>query len=145
MLPTRSRGMDRMMTRVPKEVLALLEPPRKERRIAIVGASNARHKYGNIILKDLRAKGFTVLPVNPNEDEVDGIACQPTVAALSGTIDIVDFVVPPDVSLEVVEGLDPSIHRVLWFQPGSFDAAVLRAAQPFPFVVAGPCIMVEAP
>jgi uncharacterized protein len=133
-----------MMTRVTKEVAALLEPPRKERRIAVVGASNARHKYGNIILKDLRAKGFTVLPVNPNEDEVDGIECHRSIDDVPGTIDIIDFVVPPDVSLEIVQSLDPKLHRVLWFQPGSFDSAVLKAAQPFEHVVAGPCIMVEA-
>ena len=131
------------MTRVPKEVAALLEPPRKERKIAVVGASNARHKYGNIILKDLVAIGFTVLPVNPAEDEVEGLACHRTVDD-AGAIDIVDFVVPPDVSLEIVDQLDPARHRVLWFQPGSYDERVLRAAEKFRHVVPGPCIMVEA-
>src|SRR5688500_18172605 len=135
--------MEPMMTRVPKEVAALLEPPRKERKIAVVGASNARHKYGNIILKDLRAKEITVLPVNPTEDEVDGLAWCATVAE-AGDVDIIDSVVPPDVSLEVVQSLDPAKHRVLWFQPGSFDARVLKAAEAFEHVVAGPCIMVEA-
>ena len=131
------------MTRVPKEVAELLEPPRQARRIAVVGASNARHKYGNIILKDLRTKGFTVLPVNPSETEVEGLACHPSVSD-AGALDIVDFVVPPDVSLEVVQSLDAAKYRVLWFQPGSFDARVLKAAASFELVVAGPCIMVEA-
>ena len=132
------------MTRVPKEVAALLDEPRNERRIAVVGASNARHKYGNIILKDLRAKGFTVLPVNPGLDEVEGIACHATVDDAPGPIDIVDFVIPPEMSLEVVRALDPKKYRVLWFQPGSFDERVLKATEAFEHVVAGPCIMVEA-
>ena len=130
------------MTRVPQEVAALLEEPRKERRIAIVGASNARHKYGNIILRDLRAKGFTVVPVNPNEESVEGIACHASIADVPGHLDIIDFVVPPEVSLEIVESLESK--AVLWFQPGSFDQAVVDAAKRFERVVAGPCIMVEA-
>jgi predicted CoA-binding protein len=132
-----------MMARVPEEVAALLSAPRGERRIAIVGATTARHKYGNIILRDLRAKGFTVVPINPARDEVEGLACHAKVSD-AGAVDIVDFVVPPDVSLEVVQELDPEKHRVLWFQPGSFDARVLNAAASFEHVVAGPCIMVEA-
>ena len=132
------------MARVPEEVAAMLEEPREARRIAVVGASNARHKYGNIILKDLRRKGFTVLPVNPRLDEVDGLVSYATVDDAPGPIDIIDFVVPPEKSLEVVRSLDPEKHRVLWFQPGSFDARVLEAAEPFEHVIAGPCIMVEA-
>ena len=133
-----------MMARVPKEVAALLDEPRGERRIAVVGATNAVHKYGSIILKDLRAKGFTVVPVNPKETEVDGLSCHASVDDAAVPIDIIDFVVPPDVSLTVVQALDPKKHRVLWFQPGSFDQRVLKAAERFEHVVAGPCIMVEA-
>ncbi len=136
--------MEVMMARVPREVAALLEPPRNDRRIAVVGASNARHKYGNIILRDLRAKGFTVVPVNPREREVEGLIAYPTIDAVPGAIDILDFVVPPEVARSIVESLDPAAHPVLWFQPGAFDVRVLEAAARFPSVVAGPCIMVEA-
>ncbi len=41
------------------------------KRIALVGASKNPAKYGNIILKDLLSKGFEVLPVNPNYDEIE--------------------------------------------------------------------------
>ena len=45
----------------------------------------------------------------------------------------------------VLETLDPSAVGALWFQPGSFDAAlVAEARRRFPVVIAGPCIMVEA-
>lgn len=135
--------MGMMMTRVPNEVARLLEEP-EVRRIAVVGATNARQKYGNIIVRDLKAKGFTVVPVNPNTDEVEGEAAYATLAETPGRIDIVDFVVPPRISLEVVRPLDPERFGVLWFQPGSFDDAVLEAVKRFDHVVAGPCIMVEA-
>lgn len=133
------------MARVPREVAALLGEPRSGRRIAVVGASNAPHKYGSIILLDLVAKGFEVIPINPHTDAAHGLDTYATVSDAPGPIDIVDFVVPPAVSLEVVRDLDEERFPVLWFQPGSFDRRVLDEAKRFRHVVAGPCIMVEAP
>lgn len=114
-------------------------------RIALVGASQAPHKYGCIILRDLVRKGYEVVPVNPRVDEIDGLPC---VARLADApeVDIVDFVVPPAVATEVVRGLPPGPGPALWFQPGAFDEATVRAARDLGYeVVAGPCIMVEAP
>lgn len=125
-------------------VRGLLEPARPETRIALVGASNDRSKYGHIILSDLLRKGFTVLPVNPTERTIEGLEVHPTVSALDDPVHIVNFVVPPPVSLEVLEALDPARFRVLWFQPGAFDRAVLkRAEERFRDVLGGECIMVE--
>ena len=42
-------------------------------RIAVVGASNAAYKFGNIITLDLLNHGYTVLPVNPHERQVAGL------------------------------------------------------------------------
>jgi predicted CoA-binding protein len=129
---------------VPADVVVLLAPPRMGRRIAVVGASNARDKYGNIILRNLRSKGFTVVPVNPRDAEVEGETSYASVDLVPEPIDIVNFVVPPEISLALVKALDASRYRVLWFQPGSYDDRVLAAAAPFEHVIAGPCIMVEA-
>jgi predicted CoA-binding protein len=132
---------------LPERVVALLEPAeltRSNTRIALVGASNDRSKYGNIILRDLVRKGFTVLPVNPSEHEVQGLPSVRRVAELADPVHIVNFVVPPEVSLEVLGELDPSRFRVVWFQPGAYDGRVVDAArQRFESVVAGDCIMVE--
>lgn len=45
------------------------------------------------MLRDLRAVGYEVVPVNPNETTVDGLPCYPDLAAAvaaSGPFDIVD-------------------------------------------------------
>src|SRR5262245_41813510 len=123
--------------------MRLLEPARPETRIAIIGASNDRRKYGRIILEDLRAKGFTVLPVNPRETNIVGLPVHAKVADVPGEVHIVNFVVPPEISLEVLEELDPARTPIVWFQPGAYDGEVLRAARArFPRVIAGDCIMV---
>jgi len=130
---------------LPEPVTALLEKSPHDVRIALVGASRAPHKYGAIILRDLVRKGYAVTPVNPGEDRIDGLPCVATVADAEAP-HIVDFVVPPRVALEVVQGLPEGPGPVLWFQPGAFDAEVVRAAEAKGYlVVAGPCIMIEAP
>lgn len=125
-------------------VTKLLQRAPQEVRIALVGASDARHKYGNIILRDLVRKGFTVMPVNPQRDEVEGRLCYRSAGLVPGPIHIVNFVVTPEVARAVTEGLPKGLGEVLWYQPGAFDEATVAAAQNHGAeVVAGPCIMVQ--
>jgi predicted CoA-binding protein len=129
---------------LPAKVLELLRRDPHDVRVALVGASEARHKYGNIILRDLLRKGYSVLPVNPSLAEVEGLPCYPDLAAVPGPIHIVDFVVPPAVATAVTAALPTGAAEVLWYQPGAFERATVAAAQGRGAeVVAGPCIMVE--
>ena len=57
----------------PPEVFERLRRRGPETRIAVVGASNDPAKYGNIIVRYLAAKGYTVLPVNPRQSEIAGL------------------------------------------------------------------------
>ena len=61
----------------PPEVFEQLRRRGPETRIAVVGASNDPEKYGNIIVRNLAAKGYTVLPVNPRRDRDRGPAGLP--------------------------------------------------------------------
>lgn len=129
---------------ISSHVRALLGSARASTRIAIVGASNDRRKYGHIIVQDLKQKGFTVLPVNPSETEVAGLPAFAKVADIPGDVHLVNFVVPPEIAAAVLDELDPQQTPVVWFQPGAFDRSVVDAARArFPEVIAGPCIMVE--
>ena len=40
--------------------------------IALIGASNDKSKYGNKIYRDLRDKGYNVIPINPKEETIEG-------------------------------------------------------------------------
>ena len=53
-----------------KDITELLEQP--DATIAVVGATDDPSKYGNVIYRDLKKKGFVVHPVNPNRSQVDG-------------------------------------------------------------------------
>lgn len=42
---------------------------------AVVGASAAREKFGNIVLRCYQAQGLSVIPVNPTALEIEGLPC----------------------------------------------------------------------
>jgi len=113
--------------------------------IAIVGATEHPSKYGNIIYRDLKGKGFRVFGVNPYRDEIDGDPCWRSLADLPEQPTIVDFVVPPKRTLGVLEQcLELGLKRV-WIQPGAADAAVRDFVAEHDFdALVDACIMVRA-
>ena len=55
--------------------LAAVERFLAHHRIALVGASADRRKFGNTVLRALRDHGHEVVPVNPWTPEIEGIRC----------------------------------------------------------------------
>ena len=114
-------------------------------RIAVVGASNDPAKYGNVIVRDLAAKGYTVLPVNPREAEIAGIPAYPNLASVPGPVHIVNVVTPPPVTRKVLEEAASLGLPAVWLQDGSWDEAALEIAAKAPFrTVRDACIMVAS-
>jgi len=115
--------------------------------IAVVGAGDDPAKWGGRIYRNLKAKGFRVLAVNPGRRVVDGDPCYPSVAGLPEDPTIVNIVVPPPATRRVLQQcLDRGLLRV-WVQPGAEDDAVLSflAAHGFTYRAGeGDCIMVAA-
>ena len=112
--------------------------------IAVVGASDNPEKYGHAIYRDLKRKGYRVLPVNPNRKTVDGDLAYPNLQALPESPDMVNLVVPPEVSMKLaIECLRHGILN-LWLQPGSESPEVLDFLQDNGLnYLAGACIMVK--
>ena len=129
----------------PHEVFEALRRRGPGTRIAVVGASNDPAKYGNIIVRNLSAKGYTVLPVNLREKKIAGLPAYPNLAALPLPVDIVDIVTPPSVSKGILEEAARLGLPAVWLQDGSYDEAVLRVAGRAPFkTVYEACIMVAS-
>jgi len=113
--------------------------------IAVVGATDHPSKYGGIIYRDLKAKGYRVLAVNPYRETVDGDPCWKTLADLPEAPTIVDVVVPPGRTLGVLDECRDLGYRNVWIQPGAADDAVrTRAAEYGLNALIDACIMVEA-
>ncbi len=129
----------------PPEVFETLRQRGPATRIAVVGASNDPAKYGNIIVRNLAGKGYTVLPVNPKEKEIAGLPAYPNLASVPGPVHIVDVVTPPPVTKGVLAEAARLGLPAVWLQDGSYDDSVLELATKAPFkTVYEACIMVAA-
>ncbi len=113
--------------------------------VAVVGATDDPSKYGGRIYRDLKSKGFTVFAINPNRDSVDGDPAWPSLADLPEAPTIVDFVVPPSVTLRILEEAVELGYTNVWIQPGAEDEAVLAYVEEQGLnSLANACIMVHS-
>jgi predicted CoA-binding protein len=98
----------------------VLEKLKTERvKIALIGASNDKEKFGNKIYLDLRLKGYNVIPINPNEEIIEGDKAYSSLNVIDKLPDIVNFVVPPPIAIKVAQEAVKLGIKYLWFQPGS--------------------------
>ena len=127
----------------PAEVMDLLERKTPETRIAVVGASNNPEKYGNIIVKNLLGKGYTVLPINPKETEIAGVPAFKSLDEAEKPIHIIDVVTPAPVTKKILNQVAELGLDNVWLQEGSFDEEILDTLASYPFkTVYDACIMV---
>ncbi len=111
-------------------------------RVAIVGASNDRSKYGNKALRSYQAQGHEVIPVNPREPEVEGIQSYATVEDIPGEIDSVLFYVPPRTGLTLLEGIARKKVGDVFLNPGTESAEILVRAQELGIKVVQACAII---
>ena len=96
--------------------------------VAVIGASSNRRKFGNRALRAYRQQGYTAIPINPNEGEVEGVKTYASVLDVPGTIDMASFYVPPDVGERVIEDVAKKQIPEVWLNPGSeSDRLIARA------------------
>ncbi len=113
------------------------------RRLAVVGASRNRAKYGNAVYRHLRRRGYTVYPINPKATEVEGDPAYPDLKSLPEPVEGVVFVVPPPQTERILREAHELGIRYAWMQPGAeSDEAIRFCRENGIRAVAGPCILV---
>ena len=96
--------------------------------IAVIGASNDRRKFGNRAVRAFRQQGYTVVPINPHEGEVEGLKAYASVLDVPGTVDMVSLYVPPEIGIQVIEDIARKGIAEVWLNPGAeSDALIARA------------------
>lgn len=112
-----------------------------QKALAVAGVSRDPKKFGNAIYRELKTKGYTVYPINPNTQTVEGDPCYPNLTALPVQVGGVVIVTPPAQTEQLVrEAARLGICR-LWLQQGSESPAALKFCQENGInVVSGECI-----
>ena len=112
--------------------------------IAVVGLSPKEHRASNQVAKYLLEAGYTVIPVNPGQDEILGLKCYPHLSAIGRPVDIVDIFrksesVPPIVDEAVAIGA-----KAIWMQLGVIHhQAAVRAREAGLTVIMDRCLKID--
>ena len=97
--------------------------------VAVVGASSDRNKFGNKAVRAFRAEGYTVVPVNPNEREVEGLKTYPSVVDVPETIDMATVYVPPEIGIGLLDDFERKQIPEIWVNPGAESDELLAEAR----------------
>ena len=90
-----------------------------QKKIAVVGVSRKKTKFGNAIYKELKQKGYNVFPINSHINNFEGDTCYPDLLSLPEIVEAVIINVPPAQTEKIVkEAKQAGINKV-WLQQGS--------------------------
>jgi uncharacterized protein len=96
--------------------------------VAVIGASNNRSKFGNRAVRAYLEQGYTVVPINPHEKEVEGLKTYASVLDVPGAIDMASFYVQPEVGEQVIGEIARKGIAEVWLNPGAeSDELIARA------------------
>ncbi len=116
------------------------------RSIAIIGASSNPSRASNFVMTYLQSSlcDFDLYPVNPAEDEINGVRCYPTLDAVPVVPDIVDVFRAADVCPQVAREAVAKGAGTLWLQLGVWsDEAASIALEGGLNVVMDRCTKIE--
>jgi predicted CoA-binding protein len=97
--------------------------------VAVIGASSNRNKFGNRAVRAFRQQGYTVVPINPHEAEVEGLKTYASVMDVPGTIDMASIYLPPEIGLQVLDDIARKGIAEVWLNPGADSDAVIARAK----------------
>ena len=121
----------------------MLEELMLEKKVwAVVGANQNPEKYGNMIYKKLKLRGYEVYAVNPLYDTVEGDPCYKDLASLPKLPDVIDMVVTPKRAKPVLEEAAKLGIKYIWFQPGTYDDEVMELAMKLSLEAVQACVLV---
>jgi len=97
-----------------------------QRRLALVGVSRDGRGFGNVVRKELGARGYELRLVHPSASSIGGQACAARLADVAGHVDGVVLVTPPEATTVLVrEAAEAGVRRV-WMQQGAESDAAIR-------------------
>jgi len=102
-------------------------PSTEQQKVAVIGASQNRRKFGNKCVRAYRQASWKVYPVNPYAEQIEGIPVFPVLAACPEPVDRICLYLPPEKTRDLLPQLPRGVE--IFFNPGSADADVLTEAR----------------
>jgi hypothetical protein len=114
------------------------------RTIAVVGLSSSPWRPSFAVSEYMKSRGYTIIPVNPNESSVLGEQSLVSLEDLAFPVDIVNVFRRSEYVPDVVRSAIAIGARVLWLQEGVVHSEAERRAREAGLeVVSNRCILKE--
>lgn len=121
----------------------MLEEKMLEKKVwAVVGANQDREKYGNMIYRKLKTRGYEAYAVNPMYETIEGDKCYKDLSSLPKVPEVIDMVVSPKRGKSVVEEAAQLGIRYIWLQPGTYDDELLKRIDELGLEAVQACVLV---
>ena len=99
-----------------------------QRRIALVGVSRDPRDLSRALFRELRGRGYDVVPVHPVLESVDGVRCARRLQELQPPVDGALLMTPPAATDDVVRDCAETGVRRVWMHRGAGRGSVSPAA-----------------
>lgn len=98
-------------------------------RIAVVGLSSNPARPSNGVALFLKARGFDIVPVNPNETVVLGADAVADLGQIDGPVDLVNVFRRPEYCADIARAAVEIGAGALWLQQGIRDDEAMAIAE----------------
>jgi predicted CoA-binding protein len=112
------------------------------KKVAVVGASSNREKFGNRALRAFRAQGYEVVAINPHEQKIEGVETYRSVLDVPGILDMATVYVPPRIGVKLLPEFAQKGIPEIWINPGAESRELLEEARRLHLKLIVACSMV---
>ncbi len=117
---------------------------KNSRTVAVVGLSKNPEKDSHKVAGYLQAKGYRIVPVNPNAEEILGEKAYKNLSEIPIPVDVVNVFRPSAEAGQIVNDAIKIGAKAVWMQKGIIDeSAAERASSAGLDVVMDMCMMTE--
>jgi len=113
-------------------------------KVAVVGASADRSKFGNKAVRAFQRQGWEVFPVHPTLTVIEGLRAYPNLDAIPEQhLDRVSFYVPATIGVGVLDQIPHKQVDEVWINPGAESPELLARAAELGLNVIQACSIVD--
>ncbi len=103
----------------------------EQKRFAMVGVSRNGRDFSRALFRELRGRGYDVVPVNPNAPEIEGERCFARVSEIEPAVEGALLLTSAERSEEVAHDCATAGVRRIWMHRGAGVGAVNQQAVEF--------------
>jgi predicted CoA-binding protein len=116
--------------------------PEEKRKVAVLGASPNPERYSNQAVRLLARYDYRPIPVNPAFEEIEGLTCFPSLAAIGEPVHTITLYVGAARSTSLMDEILTAAPRRIIMNPGAENDTLAEAASSAGIEVVEGCTLV---